>query len=705
MNIKKLFYLLLVLSIFIFGLKVCSWADVYGFYSEHYSGFEIDSDVTADEGGNGGVLEYWQWAGTNTDPNFFGADTQDFREGTESLKTDDPDGSLLVFGFWEDGDIGAAKGRKTKDLSAYRYIRFDIKASTNVAVQMETRYSAETTSDQYKRYLGHDTGGVDGLNLSDFVYDNQWHTVVIDTHTLTSFECNFSSFSYIGFGTLHMGGTFYIDNLVFVTTPTVNTITVYPETNNFIVPQGYKKLFRAEGFFNSDLIAVSPPVWATSVSGGSVQANTKTYETMFTAPASAQTGNVQASTYSVTGTRNIVVSSITWVSAYHIYTDVVRAGNGDINISKDDNSTCSTSTDTARTGSSGAESLKVDYDLDGSSSWAQIFIQSDTFEDITPHFSTQTAIVNFWVKTSTDLAVSMRSQNITSGTEQSKIHLAEYGVTTDNTWQEVSIIIDDFAQRDSRINFSSVTVLFNIGPEAEYSGTGSGTFWVDDISYKSPNQIATNFSAVLKDVETHATTDQMRWNNIILPDDWSASSTYIELTMDNYTGELWGIQIYTDNTDANSEPRWNTSAKSTASYNCAGLLAYDSPTATSTIALPICWRIVDSTTSASNLTIEEISTQTSVKLATSTLSSYYVWNWLKDKKTPDNAGTADINELFVNGEDAVTVWSNDKGAQHAEGDWIWYNSPNYVYIGALFRDAATPRTYETGTLRVEFYTE
>ncbi len=75
---------------------------------------------------------------------------------------------------------------------------------------------------------------------------------------------------------------------------------------------------------------------------------------------------------------------------------------------------------------------------------------------------------------------------------------------------------------------------------------------------------------------------------------------------------------------------------------------------------------------------------------------------MKDAKTPA------IPELytaaFVNGEDYVTIW-NENGVHHAEGPLDYYASPspNYVYIGARFTTATTPRTYRTSKLTVELF--
>lgn len=53
-----------------------------------------------------------------------------------------------------------------------------------------------------------------------------------------------------------------------------------------------------------------------------------------------------------------------------------------------------------------------------------------------------------------DLEIGIRSDNIIPGMELSKVMLPAYDVHADSTWQEVVILLSDFADLDSQLDFS-----------------------------------------------------------------------------------------------------------------------------------------------------------------------------------------------------------------------------------------------------------
>jgi hypothetical protein len=176
---------------------------------------------------------------------------------------------------------------------------------------------------------------------------------------------------------------------------------------------------------------------------------------------------------------------------------------------------------------------------------------------------------------------------------------------------------------------------------------------------------------------------------------WKAADTYIimDSTITDATG---GIQIYTDNKAGDVAHPY------TGTANPAGLVGYQAgvPTASST-TLTMCWRLTDNTTNT--LTIVQGGDN---KLYSNEIGGqagqYPCFVWIKDFHTPAIPSTN--TTAFANGEDYVTVKDALRGGQHAEGTWNSMPSPDYIYFGAYFKNAVTPRTYNA-TLRVEAFFE
>ncbi len=181
---------------------------------------------------------------------------------------------------------------------------------------------------------------------------------------------------------------------------------------------------------------------------------------------------------------------------------------------------------------------------------------------------------------------------------------------------------------------------------------------------------------------------------------WLAADQYLEIDKDfNRTG--WGIQIYTDNCAADADPRFYIVNPS--SVNPAGLVATDNKKS----VLPLAWRIMGDATSYANLGILEVEDPDEPNmhhLESTDIpgKGYYPWLWIQDASTPDIDRL--YTKAFEDGGDYVTIW-NENGVHHGEGPFDYYASPspNYVYIGARFTTATTPRTYKTSKLTLELF--
>ena len=201
-------------------------------------------------------------------------------------------------------------------------------------------------------------------------------------------------------------------------------------------------------------------------------------------------------------------------------------------------------------------------------------------------------------------------------------------------------------------------------------------------------------TVALKNISNDNVVTEISWTGVTLGvTEWKAADQYIEVT-NTYNATGWGIQIYTDNLPSG-----------TTEYNPAGLIATDDEKS----VLPLTWRIMGEKviSGSDELDIQEVKDLVEpdkhhLQPDKYAGDVYYPWLWMKDASTPE------IPELyttaFVNGEDYVTIWK-ENGVHHAEGPLDYYASPspNYVYIGARFTTATTPRTYETNKLTVELF--
>ncbi len=174
---------------------------------------------------------------------------------------------------------------------------------------------------------------------------------------------------------------------------------------------------------------------------------------------------------------------------------------------------------------------------------------------------------------------------------------------------------------------------------------------------------------------------------------WKASSQYIVMHS-TITAASGGIQIYTDNKAADAGIYAYTGI-STAT--AAGLVGYSTTTyvmAPSSTTLSMCWRVVDNSTTTLN--IQRGTAGYPDRLWESTLGSGFpCFLWMMDRFTGG----------FSDGMDYITVKDGNRGIQYGEASWGGSASPDYIYIGADFTTAVTPRTYRTNTLRVEAFTE
>ena len=218
-----------------------------------------------------------------------------------------------------------------------------------------------------------------------------------------------------------------------------------------------------------------------------------------------------------------------------------------------------------------------------------------------------------------------------------------------------------------------------------------------------------SMTAQLRNLFGEGNPEQISWNpdHIDLGETaWMRAEQSIELNA-SITHASGGIQIYTDN-----------QAIYGGNGNPAGLVMEQDNTRT----LPMAWRIaweplgnedempgaVNWDNSELNI-IEFMTPDHHLGVAAHHPDSvggedgyYPVFLWMKDLNTPDIP--EENAEAFVPGEDYVTL-RDGRGIQHAADTFGAAASPNYIYIGANFLNAATPAKYEADKVVVEAFIE
>ena len=224
------------------------------------------------------------------------------------------------------------------------------------------------------------------------------------------------------------------------------------------------------------------------------------------------------------------------------------------------------------------------------------------------------------------------------------------------------------------------------------------TFYVDNVRYVD-SSVEPIFNVSLKNRSNDAAATQITWNQSVphlpVPGGWAAADQYIQYEVDSDT-TTWGVQIYTDNTATDANPRFTTrAAPGTIGSNPAGLVDASSPS----ITLPMAWRTVDLTTA----TLAAFEPN-----ACPGTGSACLWQYLQDFATPTISSQS--TQAFLNGDPSVTL-KDHTGIHYAQGIGIststfgGANPPDVVYLEANFGQAVTPRTYQTSTVRLEYYTQ
>jgi len=286
--------------------------------------------------------------------------------------------------------------------------------------------------------------------------------------------------------------TFYVDKIQYDTNrpgPMVS-MSILP-ASPVSVPPGAKRSFTAQGFDASGTPVDIYPTWMISPSLGTLSATLGPVVT-FTAPLSPTSGTLSASVVDpVSGTFNasatVNVAPIVYTQSYNVYSDA--GAGGTIGVST------GTATGTAMTlselsGGSAPGSTKYLHaawtmvDTTGKSDAFAVWFVGETYGSrFMPSYAD--GFLQFWVRTTTDLQVSLRSANIPAGTEQSKFTLSQLGVPRDGQWQQVTLSLANFKVAEPNLDFSQIATYFTIGVLSNQIGPGTGVFDVANVQWQT----------------------------------------------------------------------------------------------------------------------------------------------------------------------------------------------------------------------------
>ena len=92
----------------------------------------------------------------------------------------------------------------------------------------------------------------------------------------------------------------------------------------------------------------------------------------------------------------------------------------------------------------------------------------------------------------------------------------------------------------------------------EITANSGATFYIDDVRYVD-SVGAPVFNVSVNNISDQASVSAITWNTS-LPAGWTRANQYINLEMDPYNQQVWGVQIYTNNTDTTASPRFMSPA-------------------------------------------------------------------------------------------------------------------------------------------------
>lgn len=444
----------------------------FGLLSETFSGVNLDADskLLSFEGAGGRVIEILD-------------DFTDLREGEKSLKALVNSTSTTGFAGWfVQWGTTNTNDTHTRDMSAFYEgsIRFWLKAPRSL---------------DGKLFVGIRSGNVlEGSELSKMpvpIANDDWNPVTVRISDfarpppwadLSRTKVLFSIF-VVG----QTGGqqAFSVDNLRWDRRYPGPLVALSIEPSPATLPLGARCMFVARG---RDANQVPIDVWPTWSMPGNVigtLSRTRGDSVFLTALNTPVTGPLRAQEGPVLSTTSLVtVANVPLNRFFNVFSDAGVGGFVGVSTGGANATQIVLSTESGGA-PEGATYLRATYTLENNPSQQDAYALWFTEEPQGDAFMRfyQEGYLHFYVRTTRDLAIAIRSSNITPGQEP-LFRLSELGVPLNGTWQRVILCLNDFKSRRPDLDFDRIKTYFVIGAFSRYGGpAANATFDVDDVRW------------------------------------------------------------------------------------------------------------------------------------------------------------------------------------------------------------------------------
>lgn len=206
-----------------------------------------------------------------------------------------------------------------------------------------------------------------------------------------------------------------------------------------------------------------------------------------------------------------------------------------------------------------------------------------------------------------------------------------------------------------------------------------------------------SMTITIKRISDNAVQTEIKWPAVALPATWVLAQDYIQLdsTLNSLSD---GIEIYTDNTAPEADPRYIGTVSSTTPVP-AGLIHSTQPR----FRIPTAWRITDL-----------FNPEGGPPLAVDPNGGGqgFLWLYNEDRaQVQNNQGAATFQhaDAFITVENVLCPNGGSlfPCIHFAQGPFQFGAalSPNYIYLQADFSNALPGATYRTSTLRIEAFSQ
>jgi len=414
-----------------------------------------------------------------------------FVEGTKSTSA-----QVSGFGGWfvQWGAAANDPDSNTRDMSAFYdgSIRFWFKAPATFQNLMQVSLRS-----------GNVAGGTELSKVSLVPYatcDNTWHQVSIPLSVfakaapwadLARMKVFFAIYS-IGPG----AGTFWVDNLRWdPSAPGSLASIVITPASPVSIPLGGNRSFSAQGFDGPNGTGLPVdilPTWSASPGLGSIAGSPGATVTL-TAALSPIAGTLSAAVGSINASVNVNVADVAYTQSYNVFSDAGTGGTIGVSKGPTPGSTDLTLDNRTDGGAPGnTHYMRANWTLVNTPGQTDAFAVWFVGETFGSRFMQSYAdgFLQFWVRTTTDLQVSLRSVNIDAGKELCKFRLSELGIPTNGNWQKVTIPLANFKLKEPQLDFGQIANYLTIGVLASQGVAGSGTFDVANVQWLTSSQDA-----------------------------------------------------------------------------------------------------------------------------------------------------------------------------------------------------------------------